>query len=107
MRNLHRITYQKKIINFYLSKRNLHRINVRLIENPNKWPPSTDLECILLSASTTKTKEVEIADPLAGTPEGLQKSHSKFHSQAPKTEQKKYRNTYSSTTVPQIHNCAI
>lgn len=36
--------------------RNHHRINVRLTENPNKWPPSSDLESILLSASTTKTK---------------------------------------------------
>ena len=36
--------------------RNHHRINVRLTKNPNKWPPSSDLESILLSASTTKTK---------------------------------------------------
>lgn len=35
---------------------NYHRINVCLTEDPNKWPPSSDLDSILLSASTTKTK---------------------------------------------------
>ena len=73
--------------------RNHHRINVRLTKNPiNGHLPLTQrvfYSVLLLQ----KQKEAEIADPLAGNPQCLQKSHSKFHSQAPKTKQKKYRNT--------------